>query len=311
MTANSRVSVVINCYNGERFLKEAIDSVYAQSWPRWEIIFWDNASTDSSGAIARQYDERLRYFRAEVTTPLGEARNLAFAKSHGEFIAMLDCDDVWLPDTLQQLVGGMEDSERKFAVCYGGIERIDARGQKIGKMIPPPRRGNLLESLLCQFDIMPCASIIRRSVLQESGHTFDASLTASEDYCFFMTLAAEHPFHSLSECVARYRVHEGSLTNKTMAKWADEWEHTLLRIRASHPNIEERHPKGFRRALARVDYYRARNLMRLGERSGARRLLRRNLFVDLRYIALFFVSLLPLKMWDAVHAWYHKRSQFS
>ena len=58
------VSIIMNCYNSERFLKEAIDSVYAQTYSNWEIIFWDNASTDDSATIANSYDERLKYYFA-------------------------------------------------------------------------------------------------------------------------------------------------------------------------------------------------------------------------------------------------------
>jgi glycosyltransferase involved in cell wall biosynthesis len=305
------VSVIINCYNGERFVREAIDSVYAQSWPSWEIVFWDNASTDGTGEIARSYDQRLRYFRAEHNTPLGQARNLAFAQARGVFVAMLDSDDVWLPDTLQKLVTGIDDDEGEYAVCYGGVYRIDAEGREIGRMVPKARRGNLLADFLRQFDIMPCAAIIRRAVLVDSGHEFDVSLTTSEDVCFFMTLAADRPFRSLAECVARYRIHEGALTNRSIARWADEWEYTLEQIKAAHPGIDRVHRSGFRHLSARIDYYRARNLMRQGDRAGARGLLCRNVTVDLRYLVLFLVSLLPSSAWNLVHTWYHRRSQFS
>ena len=59
------VSVIMNCYNGEKYLHKAINSVYAQTFENWEIIFWDNASTDSSAEIARSYDGKIRYFYTE------------------------------------------------------------------------------------------------------------------------------------------------------------------------------------------------------------------------------------------------------
>ena len=58
------VSVIINCYNSEKFLREAIDSVYSQTYKNWEIIFWDNQSTDESAKIAKSYDEKIIYFYA-------------------------------------------------------------------------------------------------------------------------------------------------------------------------------------------------------------------------------------------------------
>ena len=75
-----KVTVIMNCYNSAEHLREAMDSVFRQSWPDWEIVFWDNCSTDDSAAIAQSYGEKVRYFLAEKTVPLGAARNLAIAK---------------------------------------------------------------------------------------------------------------------------------------------------------------------------------------------------------------------------------------
>ena len=84
------VSVVMNCYNGEKYLKEAIESVYAQTYRNWEIIFWDNASTDNSKRIAKSFDSKLHYFLGERTITLGAARNKALSKCNGDYIAFLE-----------------------------------------------------------------------------------------------------------------------------------------------------------------------------------------------------------------------------
>ena len=90
------VSIIMNCYNSDHFLREAIESVYDQTYSNWEIIFWDNASTDSSSIIARSYnDGKLKYYNADVNTTLGIARNAAIERSNGEIIAFLDVDDYW------------------------------------------------------------------------------------------------------------------------------------------------------------------------------------------------------------------------
>ena len=83
--SNPLISVIINCYNGEKYLREAIDSVINQTYQNWEIIFWDNQSTDSSKQIVTSYkDNRIHYFCAPTHTSLGEARNLAVEKANGE-----------------------------------------------------------------------------------------------------------------------------------------------------------------------------------------------------------------------------------
>ena len=95
------VSVIMNCLNGEKFLREAIDSVYSQTYKNWEIIFWDNVSTDRSNEIANSYDSRLRYFRGKKTISLGAARIKALENCRGEYIAFLDVDDLWLTKKLE------------------------------------------------------------------------------------------------------------------------------------------------------------------------------------------------------------------
>ncbi len=86
------VSIIMNCLNGEKYLKDSIGSIYSQTYDNWEIIFWDNASTDRSDEIAQSYDSRLKYFRSDETYSLGKARNLAVSKAKGEYIAFLDVD---------------------------------------------------------------------------------------------------------------------------------------------------------------------------------------------------------------------------
>jgi glycosyltransferase involved in cell wall biosynthesis len=76
MTEQPLVSVIMNCCNGEKYLQEAIDSVLAQTYKNWEIVFWDNQSIDDTAQIAKSYDDpRIKYHRSESFTPLGEARN--------------------------------------------------------------------------------------------------------------------------------------------------------------------------------------------------------------------------------------------
>ena len=92
----------MNCRNGEEYLREAIDSIYTQDYKNWEIIFWDNASTDNSASIAKCYDKKLRYFKSDNDLTLGAARNLAMAEARGEYLTFLDCDDIWFPEKLKK-----------------------------------------------------------------------------------------------------------------------------------------------------------------------------------------------------------------
>ena len=112
MNSKQLVSIIINCYNGDIYLKQAIDSVIAQTYKHWEIIFWDNRSSDNSKDIVSSYqDSRIKYFLSSKHTSLYSARNYAIEKSSGEFVAFLDTDDWWLPTKLERQIPFFENTD--------------------------------------------------------------------------------------------------------------------------------------------------------------------------------------------------------
>ena len=99
------VSVVINCFNGEKYLRQAIDSVINQTYKNWELIFWDNQSKDDTAKIFKSYkNPKLKYFYSPEHTTLYKARNLAMKNCKGEFISFLDSDDWWVPEKLEKQI---------------------------------------------------------------------------------------------------------------------------------------------------------------------------------------------------------------
>ena len=99
------VSVIINCFNGEKYLNEAVESVLDQNYKNWEIIFFDNNSTDNSCSILKEYkDKRIKYFKSKSKLTLYKARNLAIKKAKGKLISFLDVDDWWVKSKLNKQV---------------------------------------------------------------------------------------------------------------------------------------------------------------------------------------------------------------
>ena len=115
------VSIIMNCYNGEEYLRDAINSIVNQTYENWEIIFWDNRSTDKSAEIFKSYDDsRLKYYLAPThANILYKARNHAVKKTKGDFIAFLDVDDWWLNDKLEKQIPLFEVSV--VALVYGNL----------------------------------------------------------------------------------------------------------------------------------------------------------------------------------------------
>ena len=99
------VSIIMTCHNGEAFLQEALDSVIKQTYSNWELIFYDNNSTDKSKAIINGYkDDRIKYFKSEKLLNLGTIRNLSLNNCKGEYICFLDTDDYWSKFKLEKQI---------------------------------------------------------------------------------------------------------------------------------------------------------------------------------------------------------------
>src|SRR5215212_567268 len=127
MTSKLLVSSVMIFLNAEKFIEEAIESVFAQTHDNWELLLVDDGSSDDSSQIALRYAERfpekVRYLEHPGHQNRGQSasRNLGFSQANGEYIAMLDSDDVWLPHKLQQQVTIL-DSHPEATVLHGNTQ---------------------------------------------------------------------------------------------------------------------------------------------------------------------------------------------
>ena len=121
------VSVIIIFLNGEKFIEEAIESVFTQTYKNWELLLVDDGSTDSSTAIAlkyaEQYPEKVHYLEHEnhCNRGMSTSRNLGLNNAKGEYIALLDADDVWFPHKLEQQVSIL-NSHPEAAMVYGSAQ---------------------------------------------------------------------------------------------------------------------------------------------------------------------------------------------
>ena len=123
------VSIVLNCYNGEKYLKEALSSIKAQTYKNWELIFWDNRSKDKSAKIVKSFKiKKLKYYLSKRHTSLYAARNLAIKKASGDYISFIDADDIWAKNKLKKQMKLFEDQET--AVVYGNSWNFDICNKK-------------------------------------------------------------------------------------------------------------------------------------------------------------------------------------
>ncbi len=295
------VSVIINCYNGEKYLTEAIDSVFAQTYTNWEIVFWDNCSTDNSAGIAKSYGEKVKYYSSSINTSLGEARNNAIQVSLGDYIAFIDCDDVWANyEKLDLQVKFLEDFP-DYVLCFGNMIEVDERGVFFREVKTNIKNGYNFPQLLKQFDISIVTTMIRKEMLTDSKLMFDSNIKASEEYCLFMQLASIYKIGVINEFLVKYRVSMNSLTSNSLKILGSERRYTLNKIIESNLILFNNYSKEFKIAFARADYYDARYFMQKKMRKSVIKLLWKNIFLDFRYFILFIVSFFPFSVWDFLH----------
>ena len=109
---NPLVSVIVNCFNGEKYLSQTLQSILRQTYKNWEVIFWDNQSSDNSKFIFDEFnDKRFNYYLSDKHTTLYEARNNAINKSNGEILAFLDTDDWWDENKLEKQIVFFKDEK--------------------------------------------------------------------------------------------------------------------------------------------------------------------------------------------------------
>jgi len=232
------VSVIVNCFNGEKYLKEALASVLNQSYENWEIIFWDNRSTDNSKNILNSFkDSRIKYFFAEKHTTLYQARNLAIKKSNGELLAFIDADDIWEKNKLELQVPIFQNS--KISLVYSNLwiakQNLEKKKLFIKKESPS---GFIYEKLLDDYNVGIITTVFRKSIIKDLEKIFDERFSIIGDFDFFLKLAKSNYFHYINEPLAYYRIHKENFSTVFKEKEMQEFD-TWLSENKNNINFEK------------------------------------------------------------------------
>ena len=278
----------MNCLNCEKYLKEAIDSIYAQTYKNWEIIFWDNASTDSSPEIAKSYDKRLRYFRGEKTIPLGAARNKALEQANGEFIAFLDGDDLWMPEKLEKQMPLFNDP--RVGLVYSDVVIFNNNDESRLSDRFTFYRGMCFSQLLKNYFLSIPSVIIRKTALDQEIEWFDQSFNLIEDADLFIRIGFSWKLDMCRDPLAKYRVHKSSLTLTQRDLFFREHLILLEKYCNLWPDFLGEY---YRLLETQIYYWRALYLWRNKRAKEARDCLSRFKFRNFKSFLLYFASFFP------------------
>jgi|GEM_PF-6100258 glycosyltransferase involved in cell wall biosynthesis len=228
----ARLTVIMNCAYGVQYLREAIDSVYAQTFQDWEILFIDNVSDDGSAEVARSYEHtgKMKYVRLETRIPLNAARNVALEMAEGELVSFLDVDDVIEPDAFARQIEKMTPDVN---VVYGGWRFIDSQGRALAKYIQGHADGDIVNALLVRSFIAISGILVRRKALESVR--FDAGYDLIGDFDMWIRLsAAGNRYAHVEGHLVRIRVHGENMSIVKYRKWIAEERRFYRRFLARH-----------------------------------------------------------------------------
>jgi glycosyltransferase involved in cell wall biosynthesis len=228
MDTRPLVSINIPTFNGEKWIREIVESALAQTYSPIEIVVVDDGSIDETRAILASFGNQIRVIANDVNHGLSAARNSAIEASKGDYIALLDHDDIWHPQKLEkQMALFKENPNLGLVFCDSFYEKVNQERWR-SFQVNPPYRGKVFHKLLQHNFILCLTAVIPRPILVETGG-FQSHLRFAEDYDLFLKIAENYEVDFVDEPLATYRVHD-----QNFSRQLDVCYEELIQILATH-----------------------------------------------------------------------------
>jgi glycosyltransferase involved in cell wall biosynthesis len=298
---SARITAIIPTFNSERYICDTVESVLVQTYPVHEVIVVDDGSADDTEKVLARYAGRIRYIRQKNAGP-PVARNTGLAHATGDWIALLDSDDLWVRTKLERQMEYLE-AHPACGLVYTDMKTFDDTGiieesVKVSRNLILPS-GRIFPQMFAETLFQTSAVLIRKSCLDTVGG-FDDALRMGDDYELFLRLARHFELGYVDEPLVLYRQHptQGTRTWGKQLQQGVPWEFLVLKkIVGLYPQIFEElgRPKVCQRlskpyvalayaCFAEGDHKNARHLMREALRQWPTNL------GYLRYYAMTFLS---------------------
>lgn len=283
--------MLMNCYNSDRYLRESIDSVINQTFSDWEIIFWDNQSTDDSAKIVASYnDKRIKYFFAPSHTTLYGGRNAALEYCAGKYLAFLDCDDLWMADKLEKQVSVLENDDNIVLVHSNTIFFNSDTGKEKVLRRKPALSGYIFRENMLKYQFSLETVMVRMETIIANSLNFCKKSNMIGDRDFLSMVCFYGDVHYIDDVLGKWRIHADNYSKELDAAYGRELKIMYLRF-------DDMFKCDFTKEM-RIEIYNEivfREAVVLLKDSGVRvrRKLRKIHFLNLRSLVLRVISYLP------------------
>lgn len=206
-----KVSIIIPAYNAMTYLPETIETVLSQTFTDFEVLVVNDGSTDRTVEWISQLTEARLRLISQSNQGLSRARNTGITSAQGEYVALLDADDLWESTKLEKQVRCLDENP-EVGLVYTWTALADQNGKPTGRIVASHANGNVWQKLT-ETNIVACGSnpLIRRSCFETVG-LFSTDLSSCEDRDMWLRIAKEYPFAVVKEPLVRYRQHRGNMS---------------------------------------------------------------------------------------------------
>ncbi len=294
---NPKVSIIMNGHNAEKYLQEAIFSALSQTYLNTEIIFFDNNSNDKTDEIVRSFtDSRIKYYRSSELLSLGEARNRAIQLSTGDFIAFLDCDDIWYCNKLEKQIPIFDD--QKVGIVISNSIFFNQKGalKKLYKFEVPPQ-GQVFQDLINNYFISLETAVIRRTALNSLDHWFDDRFSMIEEYDLFIRLAYYWELKCIPAVLAKWRVHSSSWTWSRRKLFIEERKLFKEKLVNSFPQFTPKNfPKEYRSLDRLIAWEKSRDRWVSGDKKSAQKIIKEYRYDSMRWFFIYVLMIFKISI---------------
>lgn len=215
------VSVIVPCYNMERFISDTIDSVVRQTYPHWELLIVDDASTDGTVGVVQKHcaqDNRIQLVVKPQHSGIADTRNQCLKMAKGRFLAFLDADDLWHPEKLEQQLQFM--TERNVGFSYSSYDCVDEDGNPTGKTIKAA--GNLDYNAYLHNTIIGCSTVMLDT--EKVGTVVVPNFRTSEDAATWLNILRKGFIaYAIKQPLTSYRIRQHSASSNKLKASFDLW----------------------------------------------------------------------------------------